>query len=76
MVFSNKVYDYLKWIATVVLPAFLTLYGTVGLTCGIPFTAQVTVIGTAIITFMCSILGISSKKYAGIPDEEEAEDNE
>lgn len=72
MIFTNnKVYDTLKYIATIVLPALLTLYGTIGLTCNIPYTAQVTVIGTAVITCMCTCLGISSKKYTNLPDDEE-----
>lgn len=64
MKFSNKTYDCLKWIFTVVLPAVMTLYGVIGTTCNIPCTEQTLTIGAAVITCGCVILGISSNSYA------------
>ena len=60
---SNKTYDILKWIVITVLPALLTLFGVIGATLDFSFTDTVITIGTAIITFLGTILGISSVNY-------------
>lgn len=62
---SNKTYDILKWIATVVLPALATLTLTIGQIWGV--TAWTVPIGAtiaALATFLGAILGISSIAYA------------
>lgn len=62
---SNKTYDILKWIATVVLPALATLTLTIGQIWGV--TAWTVPIGAtiaAVATFLGAILGISSIAYA------------
>lgn len=66
---NNKVYDILKWIAQVVLPALITLYGVIGTTCGIPYTEQIITIAVAVDTCLGTILGISSHQYKKIFDE-------
>lgn len=63
MKLSNKVYDVLKWIALVALPALTTFYGVVGATCNIPYTQQVLTIAVAADTLLGSLLGISTSKY-------------
>ena len=60
---SNKTYDILKWIVITVLPALLTLFGVIGATLDFNFTDTVITIGTAVITFLGTILGISSVNY-------------
>ena len=60
---SNKVYDILKYVVEIVLPALLTLYGVVGTTLIIPFTQEVITIGTAVITCLGTCLRISSHNY-------------
>lgn len=60
---SNKTYDILKWIVIVVLPASLTLFGVIGNTLQLDYTETVITIGTAVITFLGTILGISSVSY-------------
>ena len=60
---SNKVYDTLKWITQIVLPAILTFFGVVGVTLGLPYTESVITIGTAGITCLGTCLGISSHNY-------------
>lgn len=60
---SNKVYDVLKWIALVFLPAFTTFYGVVGATCGIPYTQEALTIMVAFDTFLGGLLGISNIQY-------------
>lgn len=63
MKFSNKAYDVLKWIAQILLPALITLYGVIGSTCNIPYTEAVITIAVAVDTFLGTILGLSSRKY-------------
>lgn len=60
---SNKVYDVLKWIVTVVLPALLTLFGVIGATLELSYTDTVITIGTAVITCLGTIIGVSSINY-------------
>ena len=63
MKFSNKVYDALKWIAQVVLPALATLYFTLSQIWGLPCVGEVLGTITAIDTFLGIILGISTSQY-------------
>lgn len=60
---SNKVYDILKWIALVVLPALATLYFALAGIWGFPYGEQVVGTITAIDTFLGALLGISSINY-------------
>lgn len=64
MVLNNKVYDVLKWIGRVVLPALAVLYGTLGKTWGLPFIEQIPTTIMAFDLFLNSILGIASENYA------------
>lgn len=71
---SNKTYDLLKWISTVVLPALATLVLAIGqiwnvTTWTVPIGATI----AAVATFMGAILGISSIQYA---KQKEGETNE
>ena len=63
MKLPNKVYDVLKWIALVALPALITFYGVVGATCDIPYTQEVITIAVAFNTMLGTMLGISTNKY-------------
>lgn len=63
MKISNKLYDVLKWIALVALPALLTFYGVVGTTCNIPYTETVLTIGSAFDVMLGTLLGISNNAY-------------
>lgn len=60
---NNKVYDVLKWISLVFLPALTTFYGVIGNTCGIPYTEIVLTIAIAFNTFLGTCLGISNINY-------------
>ena len=63
MKLSNKTYDMLKWVAQIFLPAFITLYGTIALALGLPYTDVVVTIVGAVDTFLGTLLGISTVKY-------------
>lgn len=61
---SNKVYDVLKWIAMVVLPAIGTLYFALASIWGFPYAEEIVGTITAVDTFLGVLLGISSVQYS------------
>jgi uncharacterized membrane protein len=63
MKFSNKVYDALKWVAQVVLPALATLYFTLSQIWGLPNVGEVLGTITAMDAFLGIILGVSTSQY-------------
>ena len=60
---SNKLYDILKWITMVILPAIGTLYFALAGIWGFPYAEQIGGTVTATVTFMGVVLGISSSQY-------------
>lgn len=60
---SNKVYDVLKWIAQILLPALGALYFALANIWGLPYGEQIVGTITAVDAFLGVILGISSKQY-------------
>ena len=60
---SNKVYDVLKRIAMVVLPAIATLYFALAGIWGFPYGEEIVGTITAVDTFLGALLGISSVQY-------------
>lgn len=60
---SNKVYDILKWIAQIVLPAIATLYFALANIWGFPYAEQIVGTITAIDAFLGALLGISTSRY-------------
>ena len=75
MKLNDKLYDILKWIALVVLPAIATLYGALAPTWGWPYCEQIVYTITAIDAFLGTILGISNLQYKlQRPDDEDWEE--
>jgi hypothetical protein len=62
-IMSNKVYDILKWIAMVVLPAVATLYFALAGIWGFPYGEEIVGTITAVDTFLGVVLGISTAQY-------------
>lgn len=60
---SNKMYDVLKWIAMVFLPALATLYFALAGIWGFPYGEEVVGTITAADTFLGVLLGISALQY-------------
>ena len=60
---SNKVYDVLKWIAMICLPALGTLYFALAGIWGWPYAEEIVGTITAIDTALGVLLGISSAQY-------------
>lgn len=63
MKLSNKIYDILKWIAQLLLPAIGTLYFAIANIWGLPYGEQVVGTITAVDAFLGVLLGISSAQY-------------
>ena len=60
---SNNVYDVLKWVAIIVLPAVAILYGDLAATWNLPFGEQIPDTITAIDLFLGVVLGVSNATY-------------
>ena len=60
---NDKVYDVLKWIAMILLPALGTLYFALSQIWGLPCAEQVVGTITAFDAFLGVLLGISSSKF-------------
>lgn len=65
MKMSNKVYDVLKWVAMLFLPALATLVRVVFAIWQIPYGEQISTTIMAIDAFLGACLGISSIQYKG-----------
>lgn len=60
---NNKVYDILKWVAQIVLPALGALYFALAQIWGLPYGEEIVGTITAIDCFLGAILGISNVQY-------------
>ena len=63
MIFSDKMYDMLKWIALIFLPALGTLYFALASIWGLPYGQEIVGTITAIDAFLGALLGISTVQY-------------
>ena len=63
MKLSNKVYDILKYIVTIVLPALTTLWLTIASIWHSPYGEPIGATMGAITVFLGALIGISSKNY-------------
>ncbi len=63
MKLSNKVYDILKYVALIVLPAVGTLYFALAGIWGFPYGEEIVGTLSAIETFLGAILVISTAQY-------------
>ena len=63
MKLNDKVYDILKWLVIIVMPACATLYAALASVWGWPFAEQVTTTITAVDTFLGAALCISTVNY-------------
>nr|DAI69173.1 MAG TPA: holin [Caudoviricetes sp.] len=63
MKISNKLYDILKWLVIIVLPALATLYAALSTVWAWPNPDQVVTTITAVDTFLGAVLCISTATY-------------
>lgn len=64
MVFPDKVYNILKWVCMICLPAIATLWFTLGKIWGFPYLAEVEGTIVAIDTFLGALIGVSTIAYS------------
>lgn len=60
---TNKVYDVLKWISVIVVPALVLLINTLGEIWGWQHTAEISATISAIGVFIGALIQISSARY-------------
>lgn len=63
MKMTDKMYDVLKWVAQILLPAVATLYFAIAQIWGLPYGEQIVGTITAIDAFLGALLGISTYQY-------------
>lgn len=71
LAFGNRLYDRLKFLVQLVLPALATLYIALGAAWGLPHVEQVVATITALTVFLGVLLGLSSKNFVpevNLPD--------
>lgn len=69
---SNKVYDILKWVSVIVVPALVLLINTLGSIWGWQYTTEISMTISAIGVFIGAIIQVSSAKYS--KEQEETKD--
>ena len=63
MKLNDKLYDWLKWIAILLLPSLATLIAVIFKIWNLPYGNEIAQTITALATFLGAILGISSVQY-------------
>ena len=63
MKMSNKMFDVLKWIAILFLPALATLVAVVFKIWDLPYGPEISATIAAVATFLGAILGVSHIQY-------------
>ena len=63
MKLNNKVYDILKWLVIIVMPAIATLYAALAPVWGWPRPDDVVLTLNAVTAFAGAVLGISTVQY-------------
>ncbi len=63
MLLKDKVYDILKWVVMIVLPAVATLYAALSAVWGWPMVDEVISTITAVTAFLGVMLGISTAEF-------------
>ena len=63
MKMTDKMYDVLKWVAQILLPAVATLYFAIAQIWGLPYGEQIVGTITAIDALLGALLGISTYQY-------------
>lgn len=63
MKIPDKLYDILKWVVIIVLPAIATLYAALSAVWGWPYSEEIVTTITAVDTFLGAVLCISAAAY-------------
>lgn len=71
MILPDKVYNVLKWVCMILLPALATLWFALGKIWGFPYLAEIEATIIAIDTFLGAVLGISAINYSKLDNSKE-----
>ena len=63
MKIPNKVYDALKWVALICLPALAVFYGVIGKVWGLPYIEQIVTTLNALGLLIGTLIGVSTLEY-------------
>lgn len=63
MKFNDKVYDVLKWLVVLVIPALATFYNVVANIWRLPLAEEISQSLLAVSTFIGALIGISTLEY-------------
>ena len=72
MKMPNKLYDVLKWVCLIALPALAVFYAVIAKIWGLPYEAEIPATINAVALFIGSLIGVS---HLAIKKEEADEDN-
>ena len=75
LLFSNRTYDILKWIALILLPALGALYFGLAQIWGFPYAEEIVGSISVVDTFLGVILGISTNNYNKINNKSNNKDD-
>ena len=64
----SKVYDVLKWVGLILMPALATLIGAIGPAWGMPHVDAIVLTINALGTFIGTCIGVSQLSVMGQPD--------
>lgn len=70
MVLNDKIYDVLKWICLICLPALATLYGVLSKIWGLPYGTEITATINAVALFVGALIGVSHINRSKEADDE------
>ena len=63
MILNNKVYDILKWVVMICIPALTTAYVGLAAIWGFPYATEVAKTSAVVCTLLGALLGISTAQY-------------
>ena len=63
MKINDKIYDILKWVTMIVIPALTTAYVGLAAVWGFPFAEEVAKTSAVVCTLLGALLGISTAQY-------------
>ena len=72
---TNKIYDILKWVSVIVVPALVLLINTLGQIWGWEHTKEISMTISAIGVFIGAVIQISSAKYKGQNNDNNIDNN-
>lgn len=74
MILSDKIYNTLKWVALIALPACAVLYFTLAKIWGLPYGAEITATINAVALFIGALIGVSQYNINKEADDDKGSD--